>query len=949
MTATQLATRHAFLQTLIDAIPSPVFYKDTAGRYLGCNAAFLEFLGCRSEDLLGKSVFELSPPDLAAKYHAMDAALFEAPGKQVYEAQVQDSQGQRRHVIFYKATFNDPDGQLGGLVGTMLDITERQQAEDSLKASELRLHTLIAALPDAVFFKDGEGRWLVTNRPAQALFNLDGQQWFGRSDTELARLQPARAANYQACIDSDEAAWRNGQLSRGVEEIADAQGQVRFLDISKVPLFAADGSRSGLVIVGRDTTEQRQREAELHLRDRAIDAMPLGVTISDVRSKGTPTVYCSRGFERMTGYRAEQMLGKNLRLLQGEETDPAAIASLRAAIAGEQESQVELLTYRADGSTFWNELRCSPVRDENGQVTHVVGIHNDITARRAAKEKLQLAAVVFDSTAEGVCITSPRGDIVSVNQAFERITGYTQGEVLGQNPRLLNSGRHKADFYDAMWQALALEGHWQGEVWNRRKNGEVYPQLVTISAVRGEEQELKYYVAVFTDITQIKDAQSQLERLAHYDPLTELPNRSLLGDRLEHAIGRARRGKSTVAVLLLDLDGFKNVNDSLGHPAGDRLLQVVAQRLKAILREEDTVARMGGDEFALVMEDVRHGEEMSELAERLIAALAEPVELDGHSARISASVGIALYPQDGDDAMTLFKAADTAMYQSKQGGRNTYRFHHHDMAHAARRRLELEYGMRRALEQGEYELWYQPQIELHSGRVIGLEALLRWRDPQRGLVPPLDFIPLAEENGMIVALGEWVLRTACQQALQWRQAGLVFGRMAVNVAASQIERGDFESTVQRVLQETGLPAEALELEITESLLLNNADNARKVIAGLRAMGISLAIDDFGTGYSSLAYLKHLSIDKLKIDRAFVTDLPADAGNVAITRAIVALGHSLGFSVIAEGVENEANRAFLQAEGCEQGQGYLFSKPLPATDCASWLAADLGREAFTFEI
>ncbi len=938
MSAAALEARHAFLQTLIDAIPSPVFYKDRQGRYLGCNAAFLEFLGCDSDHLLGKSVFDLSPPDLAAKYHAMDAALFAAPGKQVYEAQVQNGSGERRYVVFYKATFNDPSGELGGLVGTILDITSRKRAEEQLQTSELRLNTLIAALPDAVFFKDGDGRWLVTNKPAQELFALDSNEWFGRTDAELGVRRPAFAEVHQACINSDEAAWAARSQRRAIEVIPDAGGEAHYFEISKVPLFADDGSRSGLVIIGRDTTESRLHEEKLHIRDRAIDALPLGVTISDVRSKGTPTVYCSAGFERLTGYSSAQVLGKNLRLLQGELTDMAMLDQIRASVREERECLVELLAYRANGSVFWDEVRCSPVRDETGRMTHIVGIHTDISERRAVDEKLRLAATVFDSSAEGVCITNPLGNIVSVNAAFERITGYLAAEVLGKNPRLLNSGRHSTTFYSEMWHSIKRNGSWQGEIWNRRKSGEVYPELVTISEVRDEDKALKNYVAVFADITQIKDAQSQLEWLVHHDPLTSLPNRSLLDDRLTHAIGRARRAKSMVSILLLDLDGFKHVNDSLGHPAGDALLQAVGQRLKSLLGNENTVARMGGDEFAVVMEDVRHAGVMSDLAEQIIAVLAEPVELDGHSARISASLGIALYPQDGDDAVTLVRAADTAMYQSKQGGRNTYRFHRDDMAQAVRRRLELDHGLRRALAQNEFELWYQPQIELGSGRVIGLEALLRWRDPERGLISPLDFIPLAEENGLIVPLGEWVLRAACQQAKTWQMAGVAFGRMAVNVAAPQIEHGDFPALVVQVLLETGLPAHLLELEITESLLLNNADDALRVVSELRNMGIAMAIDDFGTGYSSLAYLKHLAIDKLKIDRTFVTDLPADAGNVAITRTIVALGHSLGLSVIAEGVESSASRDFLHAEGCAQGQGFLFSKPLPVAECTAWLTA-----------
>ncbi|MBI4985918.1 MAG: EAL domain-containing protein [Rhodocyclales bacterium] len=561
----------------------------------------------------------------------------------------------------------------------------------------------------------------------------------------------------------------------------------------------------------------------------------------------------------------------------------------------------------------------------------------DVVQRlRRANDELRQAASVFDHTAEGIMVTDAAAKILSVNRAFTWVTGYAASEVLGQTPKVLGSGRHDENFYRALWATLLKTGHWEGEVWNRRKNGEIYPELLTINAIRDKHGAPQNFVALFRDITQLKRTQEELERLAHFDALTGLPNRTLLGERLHHALDRIRRSGGELAVMVLDLDGFKTVNDSLGHPTGDRLLQAIAQRLAAALRAEDTVARLGGDEFAVILEDLKHGGDAAEVARKLLLSLAEPVDVGGHSALVTVSIGIALYPEDGGDSIALLKAADTAMYQSKQTGRNTFHFHHSDMTLAVRRRLDMEEGLRRALEGDELEVWYQPQVDLASGAVIGAEALLRWRDPRAGLILPNEFIPLAEETGLIIAIGDWVLNAAAAAARRWREQFGWHWKVSINIAGPQIERGDFHFSVLRALGGNALPAEALELEITETFIMHNADNALEVVRQLRALGIKTAIDDFGTGYSSLAYLKHLPIDRLKIDRGFVKDLPGDRDDAAIVAAVIALGASLGYTVIAEGVETEAQRDFLRRAGCDQGQGYLFSPPLPMAEFEAWV-------------
>jgi diguanylate cyclase (GGDEF)-like protein/PAS domain S-box-containing protein len=606
-----------------------------------------------------------------------------------------------------------------------------------------------------------------------------------------------------------------------------------------------------------------------------------------------------------------------------------------------EKSSYELSPLRPDGSRVPCQFNGTPAYDERGRRIGSFALVTDISSRRAQEQQQRRALAVFDNAAEGIIVTAPDGTIVSVNAAFTVITGFAAEAAIGANPRILKSGRHEPDFYAAMWQSLIATGNWRGEVWNRRENGEIYPQWLTISAVRDDAGSIQNYIGIFSDISQIKKSEAELQRLAHYDGLTGLANRLLLGIQLSHAIDRAERDGSQIAVLVLDLDGFKNVNDSLGHPAGDLLLRTVADRLHRSLRGADTIARLGGDEFAIVIEVADAAHAARTTAEKLIAAVSEPYQLRGAQARVTTSVGIALFPEDGGDGVELMRAADTALYAAKREGRNTFRFHDATMAAAVTKRLRLEQGLRQALAHGEFELWYQPQVELAGGGVTGAEALLRWHRPGDGIVAPGDFLHVAHETGLIVPLGEWVLREACRQARAWRDASIDIGRISVNVDGRQLEQDNFTGLVARLLAEHGLPPGLLELEITENFLLDNAAHAMATVARLHELGVGVAIDDFGTGYSSLSYLKYLRADRLKIDRGFVRDLPDDGDDAAITRSIIGLARSLGFAVVAEGVETPAQEAFLRDEGCDEAQGYYYAKPLPPAELPAWLT---GREA-----
>lgn len=549
----------------------------------------------------------------------------------------------------------------------------------------------------------------------------------------------------------------------------------------------------------------------------------------------------------------------------------------------------------------------------------------------ASNQRLRLAEKVFETTYEGIMVTNSASEIESVNPAFTDITGYQADEVIGQRPSVLSSGRHGPEFYREMFAALAQRGGWQGEVWNRRKNGEVYPEWLSISTVRNKDGEVTNYVAIFSDITERKASEEHVRHLAHHDVLTGLPNRILLAERLEHALPHANRAGTNVAVMFLDLDRFKLVNDTLGHSVGDELLKAVAKRLVNCVREDDTVARLGGDEFVIVLEDVRHSQDVARVAEKIIDALSQPLALDRHEVVVTPSVGISVYPHDGVDVDALIKNADAAMYRAKERGRNNYQFFTADMNARAFERLTMENSLRKALERNEFLLYYQPQVDIETRRITGMEALLRWQHPDFGLVSPTQFIPIAEETGLIVPIGEWVLRMACAQNKAWQDAGLSPLRVAVNLSARQFRQQNLVEVIGQILADSGLEARYLDLEITETVAMDHAEETADKLRKLKAMGVSISMDDFGTGHSSLSYLKRFPIDTLKIDQTFIQDVAADATDAAIANAISVMAHSLNLKVVTEGIETKEQLASLQQHGRDEVQGYYFSEPLPAAE------------------
>ncbi|WP_346833183.1 phosphodiesterase DibA [Pseudomonas abietaniphila] len=544
-------------------------------------------------------------------------------------------------------------------------------------------------------------------------------------------------------------------------------------------------------------------------------------------------------------------------------------------------------------------------------------------------QHLRLAAAVFDSTLEGVLVTDANGVIVHVNRAFMSITGYRQDEVLGMRPNKFKSGRHGPDFYERMYKTILAAGQWSGEIWNRRKDGEIYPQWQSIRSIKDDRGSITHFVAVFSDITSIKHSERELAHLAHYDALTGLPNRLLFTDRAEQAQTHARRNKQNLALLLIDLDHFKHINDSLGHNVGDEVLKAVSERLAQLMEKGVTLARLGGDEFAVLIENPQQAMQAAELAQGVLDGLREPFLIDAQSLFLTASIGISIFPNDALSAEQLLRNADAALFQAKSQGRESYALYTEELTAHAQRRVELTSELRRAIVKKELRLFYQPIHNLHTRRIEGVEALVRWLHPQRGMVSPGEFIPIAEQSGLIADIDNWVLTEACRQMRQWLEDGIRLSFVAVNVSSRLFGRGDLDRRVAQVLTETGLASQYLELEVTESAVMDDPEQAIEQMHRLRDLGLKLSIDDFGTGYSSLLRLKRMPVQKLKIDQGFVAGLPDDEDDIAIVRAIIALAQAMGMRVLAEGIEQAEQAHFLLKNQCELGQGYWFARPMPA--------------------
>ena len=653
-----------------------------------------------------------------------------------------------------------------------------------------------------------------------------------------------------------------------------------------------------------------------------------GVVCFDRQGK---IILFNRVASEIFGFSADDLVNKDITILFSKKNEPEACVSFPSLIASEAGNTChvvqDLIGRRKDGGFCYMDLSVSEL--EVSGVSLFIGIIRDITERHRSEKELSLAYKVFESMGEAIGVTDVDNNYILINPAFTRITGYTPEEVIGKNPRFISSGRYDDAFYERFWETLNTTGYWSGELWDRRKSGEEYPKWLSVVAVNDAQDHLQNHISVFSDISERKASDERINFMAHFDALTALPNRVLLHDRLLQAIISAPRHKNKVAVLFLDLDRFKNINDTLGHSFGDLLLQSVAERLTASVRSSDTVSRLGGDEFIVILSGLGETAHAGIAAQKIIDSISERFVIRELELHTTVSIGISIFPDDGMANEELISNADVAMYRAKEIGRNNYQFFAQAMNDKSYERLTMENKMRRALERNEFVLYYQPQVNSETGRIIGAEALVRWRQPDIGLVSPAMFIPIAEESGLIVSIGEWVMREACRQNKEWQDVGFPSIPVAVNLSAVQFRQKNLTELVADALEKSGLESRWLELEITESGIMQNANAAVQTLHSLKLMGLKLSIDDFGTGYSSLSYLKTFPLDKLKIDQSFVRDITTNQDDAAIVGAIIGMAKSLKLRVIAEGVETIDHLNFLNSSGCKEIQGYYFSKPVPA--------------------
>jgi diguanylate cyclase (GGDEF)-like protein/PAS domain S-box-containing protein len=815
-----------------------------------------------------------------------------------------------------------------------------QQKTAAAEQSEQRFSTAFSSCPVAASIATAEdGRFMEANENYERDFGWTMADLIGRTSVEVGlwpdlatRERWAKEIRREGRVVNYETVWmhKNGER-RNVSLSAE------FTELNGKPCVLAYATD----ITARKQAEQILAASEIRLR-AVFNGVQSGVVV--IAENGIIESF-NQSAEQMFAYSAAEVIGHNVNLLMPEPyktahggyLDNYRHSGIRKVIGRRRDVSAR----RKDGSIFPIELGITETL-LNGARFFIGSIH-DLSFRREAEAELRIAATAFESQ-EGMVVTDPDGVILRVNKAFTEISGYTAEEAIGQTPRLLKSGRHDAAFYHAMWEAIKTTGGWQGEIWDRRKNGTEYPKWLTISAVVGSEGVVTHYVGTHQDITERKIAEEKINDLAFFDPLTRLPNRTLLQDRLKQAMTASSRNGSHGSLLFIDLDNFKTLNDTLGHDVGDLLLQQVAQRIAASVREGDTVARLGGDEFVVVLESLsgNAGEAATQteaVGGKILETLNRTYQLNATEYRSTASIGATLFKGLQNSIDDLMKHADLAMYKSKQTGRNALHFFDPVMQTLLIERAAAEANLHRAIEDHQFLLHYQAQV-VDKGRVTGVEALVRWQHPELGMVLPDKFISLAEETGLILPLGQWVLETACTRLASWAiRPEMADLTVAVNVSAKEFGEPDFVHKVLATLNQTGADPTKLKLELTESLLVDNIEGVIEKMFALKARGVCFSLDDFGTGYSSLSYLKRLPLDQLKIDRSFVRDVLIDPNDAAIARTVVALAQSLGLGVIAEGVETEAQRVFLADSGCHAYQGYLFSRPLPLEDFEAFFRRD----------
>ncbi len=919
-----------FLRTLLNTLPDPIWLKDPEGIYLTCNARFESLYGRSESEIAGRTDYDFVSREVADSFREHDREAIAAGKSCVNEEWLTfAADGHRELVETLKTPMYDSNGGLLGVLGIARNITEREKAEQAIRELNEELSATLQAIPDLLFDLDEEGRYHAVWAHDPDLLAAQQSALIGRTVHEMLP-EEASAIVMAALREAGETGYSHGQVFR-----LDLPRGRRWFELSTASKKATDSRSRHFMMLSRDITNRIETEAALHDSHVRLEGLyrlsPMGIALTDMEGH---YLEFNDAFREICGYSAEELAGLDYWKLTPREYEKKEAEQLELLRTRGNYGPYEKEYIRKDGRRVPLRLNGALIHGSDGR-PYIWSIVEDITDRRLAEEGLRITASVFDNSQEAILITDADNLITDVNPAFTRITGYRKEEVIGRNPKLLSSGRQDSSFYKSMWRELAERGAWRGEIWNRRKSGEIYAELLSISVIRDEQGKVRRNVAIFSDISHIKAYEAELSRAARYDALTGIPNRAMLADRMKQSISQTRREKDMMAVCYLDLDGFKSINDSLGHDAGDIVLVEVARRISETIRGSDTVARLGGDEFVILLLGLEKIEECTLSLERLLDTISMPIAVKGRMVTVGASIGVSVYPLEDEDPDTLLRHADQAMYTAKRSGKHRYNIYDPSLDERAKSYNEFLSSLHHALDSGQFELHYQPKIDLKSKKLVGAEALIRWHHPERGLLFPGDFLHAVQNTALDTGIGEWVIETALSQLWKWRQAGLDI-EVSVNLSAHHLESAGFVEMLGRKLSiHPDLPRGKFQIEVLETIELKDVASVCEIMQACRSLGVKFALDDFGTGYSSLFYLSHLPVDVLKIDQSFVRDMLEDKGDLAIVQGIIALARSFGREIVAEGIESREHYRTLVRMGCRVGQGYGIAAPMPAEALPGW--------------
>ena len=815
---------------------------------------------------------------------------------------------------------------------------------NALESAQDQLTTLLQTMVEGVVLQHADGRILECNIAAEKILGLTRDQMAGKTSLDPSwRIIKEDGSAFPGEEHPSMIALRTGQILHDViMGVYKPDGTLSWISVDSAPLIhEGDDKPYSVVTTFSDITEIRKATQELQKLALIARETSNVVIITD---KARRIEWVNQAFTKITGYTADEVMGQSPgELLQGKNTDLETVARIRQHLDEGRGFREELINYSKDGTEYWVQIHVEPVFNDQGELVQFIAIETEFTERKKQEEQIRLLANVFENSGEGILITDANNTIIAVNKAFEQLTGYQQDEVIGNNPNMLSSGKTDPTVYVQMWQELQEKSYWQGEVWDRRKDGTIYPKWLHISAVRNDANEIINFIGSFSDVTERKAAEQKFKRLAHFDPLTQLANRFSMEDQLEQLVATAGRENARFAVMFIDLDRFKIINDSFGHHVGDELLVNVAQRLRGAVRNSDTVARPAGDEFVILLRDIQKPSDAAQVAEKILHSMAKPILDDPQEITSSPSIGISLFPEDGKDAATLMQNADTAMYHAKASGRNDFRFFSKEMNEATAERFALESDLRRARMRDELEVYFQPRIELKTGRVTGAEALLRWLHPIHVQVSPAAFIPVAEDTGLIIALGEQVLKKSLQFLNELQNKTEQQLSISINLSVRQLRDQGLVSTIAQTLEEAQATCSMLEFELPESAFTLQHELQNKPIdVALKSLDCALILDDFGIADANMAKLASLGLKSIKISRSLIAGIPEVEQDKRTLRGIVGFARALGLRVIAMGVENERQLEFLKEIGCDEAQGYLFSPALPDEEFLQWYEQHMNK-------